>query len=112
MRKTRFRKGDVLIADNIIRQLLESYMVSQSKMDSIEHKRTIYTLQELGYLRDDKTHLMQTQLTKFYFDDGGGKRIYRESLTSIIEDKIKLLKSLYLKVLNNGYNRKGDYANT
>ena len=66
-------------------------MVSQNKMDSQEHKRAIYTLQELGYLRDDKTHLMQTQLTKFYFDDGGGKRIYRESLTSIIEEKIKLL---------------------
>lgn len=87
----RLRRGDIKIADDIIRELIHSNMVDQSRMLSRGHKRAIHILQEKGYIKDVRTHILQTDLTEFYFDDGGGGAIYKDGLLSAIEDKAKTI---------------------
>lgn len=91
MGKVRLKRRDVKIADEIIKDLIRYNMVDQSNMLSNEHRRAIYILQERGYIKDVRTHILQTDLTQFYFDDGGAKAIYKEGRMAAIEDKVKII---------------------
>ena len=87
----RLRKEDIELADRIIADLLNAGMLDQSKMQSFRHKRVIAILAKKGYIKDARTHLLQTDTTELYFEDGGATAIYKEELNRIIEDKIKLI---------------------
>lgn len=87
----KLRREDIEVADAIIADLLNTGILDQSKMQSFRHRRIIAVLAKRGYVKDAKTHILQTDTTELYFEAGGARAIYKEDINRVVEEKIKLI---------------------